>query len=63
MAQQVEHAEQRILELALARLDEVEAAIMAADRGLGSDLLDERSCLERVIANARAVLARADRSE
>jgi hypothetical protein len=64
MAQQVERAEQRILELALWRLDEVNAATMAADRGLVSvNLLDERSCLERVIANARAMLARSDRLE
>ncbi|MBU9247805.1 hypothetical protein [Burkholderia multivorans] len=64
MAQQVERAEQRILGLALSRLDEVEAAIIAADRGLVPvNILDERRCLERVIANARAVLARSDGPE
>ncbi|WP_186194539.1 MULTISPECIES: hypothetical protein [Burkholderia] len=61
MAKQVERAEQRILDLALRRLDEVDAAILAAHRGLVPvNLLDERSCLERVIANARTVLARSD---
>jgi len=64
MAQQVERAEQRILGLALARLDEVDGEIAAADRGLVPvKLLLEQSCLERVIANARAALAGADWQE